>query len=99
MLGDAVQRFVRLGACAAAVAATALAPSVAAAQREAKPLLQFEVADSVGLPLPDARVEVYALHEGGMVWEWAPVDRAALPEGIMLIRFSLPGYRSSVFSV
>ena len=99
MLGDAVQRYVRLGACAAIVAATALAPSPVTAQREAKPLLQFEVGDSIGLPLPDARFEVYALLEGGIVWEWAPVDPAALPEGIMLVRFSHPGYRASVLSV
>ena len=99
MVWDAVQRYVRLGARAAMLAAIALAPTTVTAQGDAKPLLQFEVGDSIGLPLPDARLEVFALLEGGIVWEWTPVDPAALPEGIMLVRFTHPGYRSSVFSV
>jgi hypothetical protein len=96
---DALQPYVRLIACATVLAATALAPSSSTAQSAAKPLLQFEVGDSIGLPLPDTRFEVFTLLEGGIAWEWAPVDPASLGAGIWLVRFSHPGYRSTAFSV
>ena len=71
-----------------------------AAQSEPPPsLLQVEVRDSIGLPLPDAVIEVFALMERGIVWEWIPVEPSQLPAGIVLLRFSHPGYHSSVFSV
>jgi hypothetical protein len=85
------------------VAAVASGPAVAAPARAQAPqrasLLQLEIGDSIGLPLPDARMEVYTLLEGGIVWEWAPVQAEMLPPGISLLRFSNPGYRHSVFSV
>src|SRR5687767_4160906 len=61
--------------------------------------LQLEVRDSVGLPLPDAAVEVFMFHEGGIVWEWTPATPESLGPGVHLLRFSHPGYRSSVLSV
>ena len=62
-------------------------------------LLQVEVRDSIGLPLPDARIETFTFLEGGIVMEWVPVEPHQLPPGIALLRFSHPGYRSAVFSV
>ena len=69
------------------------------AQRTRQAALQIEVRDSIGLPLPDAKVEVFTFMEGGVFWEWIPVDSTALPEGINLLRFSNPGFRSTLFSV
>ena len=70
-----------------------------AAQEPARPALQLEVRDTVGLPLPDAAVEVFMFHEGGIVWEWTPVTPESLGPGVHLLRFSHPGYRSAVLSV
>jgi len=63
------------------------------------PTLQVEVQDSVGLPLPDARIEVYTPMGGSKFWEWAVVRPETLPLGTFLLRFSHPGYEPSVFSV
>ena len=79
-------------------AATAAAPS-ARAQDKKQTIIQIEVGDSIGLPLPDAKVEVFTFMDGGVFWEWIPVDSVALPTGINLLRFSHPGYRSTIFSV
>jgi hypothetical protein len=76
----------------------AVAP-VARAQNKNQAVVQIEVGDSIGLPLPDAKVEFFTFMEGGVFWEWIPVDSVALPFGINLLRFSHPGYRPSVFSV
>jgi hypothetical protein len=83
----------------AAAFALSSMPALASAQSEPKPLLQLEVGDSIGLPLPDAKLEVYTLLDGGIVWEWADVEPWELPPGINLLRFSHPGYRTSLFSV
>jgi len=79
-------------------AASAAAPS-ARAQDKKQTVVQIEVGDSIGLPLPDAKVEVFTFMDGGVFWEWIPVDSVALPTGINLLRFSHPGYRSTIFSV
>jgi hypothetical protein len=85
---------------AAALAATMLvAPAVASGQNEPPTLLQVEVRDSMGLPLPDAKIEVFTLMDGAVFWEWIVVAPSQLPPGISLLRFSHPGYRSSTFSV
>ena len=85
-------------ALAVAIAAISVLPfSVARAQGES--LIQIEVSDSVGLPLPDAKVEVFTFLEGGVFWEWTPVSSSEIPAGINLLRFSHPGYQPSTFSV
>lgn len=63
------------------------------------PLLQLEVGDSIGLPLPDAKVESFALMQGAAFLEWVPIDPANLSPGVYLLRFSYPGYRTATFSV
>lgn len=78
--------------------ACVLAPS-ARAQNKKQTVVQIEVGDSIGLPLPDAKVEVFTIMDGGVFWEWIPVDSVPLPIGINLLRFSYPGYRPTVFSV
>ena len=69
------------------------------AQQTTKELLQVEVTDTKGIPLPDAKIETFAFLEGGIFREWAEVVPAKLPTGIYLMRFSNPGYQSSTFSV
>jgi hypothetical protein len=69
------------------------------AQKSHQATVQIEVSDSIGLPLPDAKVEVFTFMEGGVFWEWVSMDSTGLGEGINLLRFSYPGYRSSTFSV
>jgi len=78
--------------------ASVLAPS-ARAQNTKQTVVQIEVGDSIGLPLPDAKVEVFTFASGGVYWEWVPLGSEALPVGINLLRFSYPGYQSSTFSV
>ena len=81
-------------------AALVTSPSVARAQEEpVRALLQVEVGDSVGLPLPDATMEVFTFFEGGIAREWARTEPHTLSAGIFLLRFSHPGYRTSVLSV
>jgi hypothetical protein len=63
------------------------------------PLLYVEVADNVGLPLPDATVELFTRMDRGLFREWIAVDPATLAEGIHLLRFSYPGFRPALFSV
>jgi hypothetical protein len=100
MLWDTARRLVRRATALSGFAAIAMTPSFAGAQEETRPsLLQVEVRDSIGLPLPDATMEVFTLLERGIVWEWVRVDPGVLPPGINLVRFSHPGYRSSVLSV
>ena len=84
-----------------AVLATLTAFSLPLAAQAGPPetLLQVEVRDSIGLPLPDATIETFALLERGIVYEWVPVEPSQLPAGIFLLRFSHPGYRPAVFSV
>jgi len=86
-------------AAAAIVATMLVTPAAASAQNDPPSLLQVEVADSIGLPLPDAKIEVFTLMDGGVFWEWIVVAPSQLPPGINLLRFSHPGYRSSTFSV
>lgn len=84
----------------AAIATAAVAvPARNAAAQPPKSLLQLEVTDTVGIPLPDAKLEVFTLLEGGIVWEWARVLPEGIPEGIYLLRISNPGYEPAVFSV
>lgn len=80
------------------IALSALLPDSARAQA-GRALLQIEVRDSVGLPLPDAALEVFTLPDRAISWEWVRVEAEALPEGVHLIRVSHPGYRTSVFSI
>ena len=84
---------------AAIVAALAMVARPAAALQKREAIVQIEVGDSIGLPLPDAKVEVFTFMDGGVFWEWVPVGSSEIPAGINLLRFSYPGYRSSVFSV
>jgi hypothetical protein len=90
-----------LGAFAlTATLASALAlPLDVAAQGKREAVVQIEVGDSIGLPLPDAKTEVFTFMDGGVFWEWVPLGTSALPEGINLLRFSYPGYQSTTFSV
>ena len=74
-------------------------PARNAAAQEKSPFLQLEVTDTVGVPLPDARLEVFTLLEGGMVWEWARVLPEGIPAGTYLLRISNPGYEPAIFSV
>src|SRR5687768_12681995 len=83
----------------AIVATAASVATDASAQAAKKPLLQLEVGDSIGLPLPDATLEVFTFMEGGVFAEWVTVGPSDLPPGINLLRFSHPGYRRTVFSV
>lgn len=88
----------------AATAATfALGTGVATGRAQpppaAEPILRVEVQDSIGLPLPDAIIEVYYPVEGSKFWEWSRVRPETLPIGVFLLRFSHPGYTPSVFSV
>ena len=84
---------------ALAAAACLATPVRLGAQRTHQASLQIEVRDSIGLPLPDAKVEVFTFMQGGVFWEWIPIDSVALPEGINLLRFSNPGFRSTIFSI
>ena len=92
----------RVAMCALALAslfAVTLPASVALAQDDREALIQVEVRDSVGLPLPDAAIEVFTFLDGGVFWEWTRVGASDLPEGINLLRFSHPGYEPAMFSV
>jgi hypothetical protein len=81
------------------VALISVTPPGARAQSDRPSLLQIEVGDSIGLPLPDAKMEVFTLLDGGIFYEWTPVQPYQLPKGVQLLRFSHPGYKSSTFSV
>jgi len=74
-------------------------PSIVRAQGSREAIIQIEVGDSIGLPLPDAKVDVFTFMDGGVFWEWVPMDSIGLSPGINLLRFSYPGYRPAVFSV
>ena len=74
-------------------------PAQARAQKKHEAVVQIEVGDSIGLPLPDARVEVFPFMEGGVFSEWVPLGSSALPAGINLLRFSYPGFEPTTFSV
>ncbi|HUQ82531.1 MAG TPA: hypothetical protein VM076_15385 [Gemmatimonadaceae bacterium] len=102
MLKQIGSRFARGAAptLAMVLLTTALGQTATAhAQGEQPIMLQVEVSDSLGLPLPDAKLETFTLMDGGVFWEWVPVAPQQLPEGINLLRFSHPGYRSSTFSI
>ena len=62
-------------------------------------LIQIEVGDSIGLPLPDARIEVFTVPDRGVFWEWIDVLPHQLPKGVQLLRFSHPGYKTATFSM
>lgn len=96
-----VPRPVTVRPAATAGAALVLALGGAHAQRsDARPTqLQVEVGDSIGLPLPDAKIETFMLMEGGAFLEWVPVEPAELSDGVYLLRFSHPGYRTAILSV
>ena len=79
--------------------AAVMSPRTAAAQKNRQAVVQIEIGDSVGLPLPDAKVEVFTFMDGGVFWEWVPLGTSALPEGINLLRFSYPGFEPTTFSV
>jgi hypothetical protein len=91
------KRLIRPVILAALVGGAAGRP--AAAQEAPRSLLQLEVRDSIGLPLPDATVEVYAMTDRAAYRKWVRVEAAVLSPGIHLLRLSHPGYRSAVFSV
>jgi hypothetical protein len=74
-------------------------PSPAQGQAEREGLIQIEVGDSIGLPLPDAKMEVFTVPDRGIFWEWIEVSPHQLPKGVHLLRFSHPGYKTSTFSV
>lgn len=74
-------------------------PLDVAAQAKREAVVQIEIGDSIGLPLPDAKTEVFTFMDGGVFWEWVPLGTTALPEGINLLRFSYPGFQSTTFSV
>lgn len=93
---EAVRRAVSVGTIAVACVSIA-EPAVAQKKHEA--VVQIEVGDSIGLPLPDAKIEIFTFVDGGVFWEWIPIGASEIPAGINLLRFSYPGYRSSVFSV
>jgi hypothetical protein len=88
----------RFSAIAIAVSAL-LAAARNAESQQAASLLRLEVTDTVGIPLPDARLEVFTLLEGGINWEWARVLPEGIPAGTYLLRISNPGYEPAVFSV
>ena len=93
------RRLVRLTTLLATAGLIAGVPSSAHPQSDRPPLIQVEVGDSIGLPLPDAKMEVFTLLDGGVFWEWAAVEPHQLPKGVQLLRFSYPGYKTSTFSV
>src|SRR6476469_2079216 len=71
--------------CAMGLVVASLEPcltATASAQTGREALIQIEVGDSIGLPLPDATVEVFTYLNGGVFWEWTPVGASDLPEGI-----------------
>ena len=88
---------------AALVAVTCFVPAVArpavALQGDDPPLLQLEVRDRSGLPLPNAKLELFAYAEGGLFREWVPVVPGMLGPGVHLLRFSHSGFEPVVFSV
>ena len=89
----------RIGPSLIAFATLAIAPPDLAQPSPRSPLLQIEVGDSVGLPLPDAKMEVFTFMDGAAFREWVTVEPNDLDEGAYLLRFSNPGYRPTVLSV
>ena len=91
---------VRRFAFAAVVVATICFPrSAPAVQSASDSLFQLEVTDSVGLPLPDAKVEWFTYMPGGVWREWVEVAPFQLEPGMHLLRLSHEGYRPSILSV
>lgn len=88
----------RLGLFAVAALIVGSFAHALGAQASSRPLLQVEVRDSVGLPLPDAKLEVFTF-VGTPFWDWISTEPQALGEGTHMLRFSAPGYRPSMFSV
>ncbi len=76
-------------ACGPAHRATAVAPPR---------LLSVEVRDSTGLPIADARMEVFTF-VGGPFWDWVAAEPPMLGDGIHFLRFSHAGYAPTMFSV
>ena len=97
-IGAGVRRGVTATLTMVMLATALVASGTAQVQGERPVMLQVEVSDSLGLPLPDAKLETFTLMDGGVFWEWIPVAPEQLPEGINLLRFSNPGYRSAVLS-
>jgi hypothetical protein len=85
--------------CAVAACASIALTAPAGAQDKHQAIVQIEVGDSIGLPLPDAKIEVFAFADGGVFWEWLPLGSEPLPAGINLLRFAYPGYETATFSV
>jgi hypothetical protein len=88
----------RLGWIAVATIVVGTVTQPARAQASSRPLLQLEVRDSIGLPLPDAKLEVFTF-VGTPFWDWISTEPQALGDGTHMLRFSAPGYRPSMFSV
>ncbi len=99
MLSYSAPLSLRRALLAGCVGALVVGPSASAQSDTTPTLLQVEVGDSIGLPLPEATVELFTILEGGIVWEWVRVEPSILPAGMSLLRFSHPGYRPAVFSV
>ena len=78
------------------VLATSPRPSFAQGR---PPLLQLEVADSVGIPLPDAKLETYTLMSGAVFREWVVVTPNMLTAGTHLVRVSSAGFAPVALSV
>lgn len=90
----------RIGALCALVATLSVAPiAPASGQGKRQAVVQIEVGDSIGLPLPDAKVEVFTFADGGVFWEWLPLGSEPMAAGINLLRFAYPGYAPATFSV
>jgi len=89
-----------VSAAGAVVLATFSGRDAAALVQSADPsLLDIEVSDSIGLPLPNARLELFTYMDRGVFREWVSIEAGMLAEGIHLLRFSHEGHRPSVFSV
>jgi hypothetical protein len=92
-------RYLRRIGVVGALALAASAPAGAAVQIHGDSLFQLEVTDSLGLPLPNAKLELFTLMEGAIWREWVTIQPYHLQPGMHLLRFSHEGFRASTFSV
>ena len=92
-------RYLRRIGVASSLALATSARVGAAVQARGDSLFQLEVTDSIGLPLPNAKLELFTFMEGGVWREWVTLEAYHLEPGMHLLRFSHEGYRASTFSV
>jgi hypothetical protein len=96
----ASSRFLIAVAAAAGLTGCPLASATALGQAPAADsLFQLEVTDSIGLPLPNAKLELFTYMPGGIWREWVAIEPYHLEPGMHLLRFSHEGYRPAVLSV